>query len=249
MSAIAGKFGPAFLKVAQLNQPNGVAGLDGSGKILTANLPSSVTGGLNFKGSYDASGSLPTSPTNGDLYMVSVAGSGGGTFTSPGLEVGDYIFWSTSANAWEPIFNAKTTDAVNEGSVNLYHTAARAQAAAVRNDLAASTTQAPTTSAVNSALALKAGLSTRAKERYVLTGTNITNGYIVLAHLALNYSINAGVQGLGLIEQSIDSTTGDYLVSTDGGSGNTRMTFMNDLATGGLTPLAAGDVIYVQYAY
>lgn len=250
MSALKTKFGPGWLATTLLGVASGVASLDGTGKIPSAQLPSGIAGGLNFKGSFDASTSAyPTSPANGDFYVVSVAGNVGGS-ASPALAVGDYIFYSSSLSAWELIYAPKNSDALTEGTTNLFFTVARAQTAAVQNSLAASTVIAPSASAVNTALAAKQASFTRAKERYVLSGTDITNGYKILNQLATVNSIVAGVQGLGLIEESLDAgSTGDYLVSTDGGTGHSKLTFKNDLASGGTSPLAASDVLYVQYEY
>ena len=246
MSALKTKFGPGWLATTLLGIANGVASLGSDGKLSPAQIPAALTGGLTFKGNFDAStGSYPTSPSTGDYYNVSVAG----TVSGQVLTVGDQIFYSSVDSAWHVIDTSKSTSDLPEGT-NLYFTAGRAQTAAVINSLAASTTQAPTTSAVNTALATKANNFTRTKERYVLSATNITNGYIILNQLATALSMHAGVQGLGLIEESLDAgTTGDYLLSTDGGTNHTKLTWKNDLASGGATALAAGDVIYVGYSY
>jgi len=90
----------------------------------------------------------------------------------------------------------------------------------------------------------------RGKERFSLSPTDISNGYKVLSRLALTFSMTAGIQGLGLLEESLDSgATGDYVLTVDGVSGHTKLTWVNDLATGGATPLASGDVLYVQYEF
>lgn len=91
---------------------------------------------------------------------------------------------------------------------------------------------------------------TRAKERVILSPTDIANGYIILMHLGLPLSFVAGVQGLGLVEESLDSgATGDYVMTVDGGSGHSKLTWANDLSSLGATPLESGDVIFVQYEY
>lgn len=242
MSQFKVKFGPDFLNVGQVNANNGVAGLDGSGKILTSVIPAGALGGLSFKGTFDASGgSYPSSPSNGDFYIVSVAGTVSGT----ALKVGDYIFYYSTGTTWEVIHDPSTTDQLTEGSTNLYFTNTRAQTAAVLNTLGGSqTNQAPSVASVNTALALKATSFTRIKEIFTLASGDITNGYIVVSHLALSGAMIAGVQGLGMIFE-----TDDYTLSVDGVSGNTKLTWVNDLASGGATPLASGDKIYTQYVY
>lgn len=85
------------------------------------------------------------------------------------------------------------------------------------------------------------------KETFILSGTNITNQFIDLAHVASTNSINFMVQGSGSL---LEGVSYDYSVNYTGGSGgNTRITFLNDLATGGGAALIAGDVVQVQYEY
>jgi len=115
-----------------------------------------VTGGLTYKGSYDAATNNPvlTSAKKGDFYIVSVAG----TLAGVTLNVGDHIVFNQDASS--PITSAMfdvidNTDAVasvntqtgvvvldsddiSEGSSNQYFTNARADAriaAADANDL------------------------------------------------------------------------------------------------------------------
>lgn len=242
MSQLKPKFAPGLIPVTAIGQANGVAGLDSGGKILASALPAVVGAGFTRKGNFDAStGAYPTSPADGDFYVVSVSGTVG----AQTLTVGDSIYYTTADTTWHVIDQSRSTSELPEGT-NLYFTNARAQTAAVINSLAASTTQAPTTSAVVAALALKANIATRFKERFVLSAGQITAQAVVFSNLALPNSVHAGVQGLGMIEEN---AAGDYTLSVDGGTGFTKLTFKNDLATGGATPLAAGDVLYVEYAY
>jgi hypothetical protein len=89
--------------------------------------------------------------------------------------------------------------------------------------------------------------ATNNKELFVLSGTNITNQYIDLAHVAKTNSINFVVQGEGT---QIEGALYDYSVSYTGGAGgNTRITFLNGLAIGGTSALIAGDVVAAQYQY
>lgn len=89
--------------------------------------------------------------------------------------------------------------------------------------------------------------STNNKELFVLSGTNITNQYVDLAHVALTNSIDFVVQGAG---SQIEGASYDYSVNYTGGAGgNTRITFLNGLATGGISALVAGDVVVAQYEY
>jgi hypothetical protein len=103
----------------------------------------SVTGGLEYKGSYNATTNSPdlTSSEKGDFYIVSV----GGTLAGITLDVGDHIVFNQDAAS--PItsamfdkidntdavasVNAQTgvvvldTDDIAEGTTNLYYTNAR----------------------------------------------------------------------------------------------------------------------------
>lgn len=89
---------------ADEGQANGVATLDGSGKVPAAQL--NVSGGFNYLGSWDASTNTPTladaSGSNGDMYKVSVAGSqdlGSGTVA---YEVGDHVVYvAGTLNRWD----------------------------------------------------------------------------------------------------------------------------------------------------
>lgn len=88
---------------------------------------------------------------------------------------------------------------------------------------------------------------TSVKQLSTLTGTDITNQYIDLAFVAQTDSISFVVKGGGIqIEES--GGTQDYTVDYTGGAGgNTRINFTNDLATGGVSALVAGDVVAIQY--
>lgn len=117
---------------------NGVATLDGSGKMPSSQLPTSAT---EYKGAWNASTNSPTLAdgvgTNGDMYRISVAGTqdlGSGNIT---FAAGDAIIYNGSV--WEKIpgediiqsVNGQTgvvvldSDDVAEGSTNFYYTEAR----------------------------------------------------------------------------------------------------------------------------
>jgi hypothetical protein len=85
------------------------------------------------------------------------------------------------------------------------------------------------------------------KETFVLSGTDITNQYVDLAQVAKTNSILFMVKGAGGL---LEGASYDYSVSYTGGAGgNTRITFLNDLATGGAAALVATDVVQINYAY
>lgn len=85
------------------------------------------------------------------------------------------------------------------------------------------------------------------KETFVLGGSDITNQYLDLAHVAKTNSVIFLIQGL---QNAIEGASYDYSVSYTGGAGgNTRLAFLNGLATGGQSALVAGDVIQINYVY
>jgi hypothetical protein len=116
----------------------------------------SVTGGLSYKGSYNATTNTPdlTSSLKGDFYIVSV----GGTLAGVTLDVGDHIVFNQDASSpitsamFDKIDNTDAvasvntqtgvvvldTDDISEGTSNLYYTNTRADgriAAANMTDL------------------------------------------------------------------------------------------------------------------
>jgi hypothetical protein len=104
----SGKKPSDYQPVSEKGAANGYAGLDANGKVPTAQLPASVTGGLEYKGAWDAStGAYPADPEAGWYYVVSVAGTAGGT----AYNIGDWAVYN--GTSWDKIDN---TDAVN--SVN-----------------------------------------------------------------------------------------------------------------------------------
>lgn len=85
------------------------------------------------------------------------------------------------------------------------------------------------------------------KETFILSGTNITNQYVDLGHVAQTNSVNMLVQGGA---PALEGASYDYSVSYTGGAGgNTRISFLNDLATGGAQALVAGNVLQILYQY
>lgn len=84
-----------------------------------------------------------------------------------------------------------------------------------------------------------------AKETHTLDGTDITNQYIDLAVEAKANSIHFIVKGGA---PTVEGASHDYSVDYTGGAGGvTRITFLNDLATGGSAALIATDVVQVAY--
>lgn len=90
---------------------NGYASLDGSGKVPAAQLP--VAG--SYKGGWDASANAPAitagTGTNGDYYIVVVAGTSTVTGSSTAFAVGDQVRFN--GTVWGRIPNAQSVPSVN----------------------------------------------------------------------------------------------------------------------------------------
>lgn len=81
------------------------------------------------------------------------------------------------------------------------------------------------------------------KTVFTLASQDITNQYVDLADVAGDSSVTLAVAGGGA---QLEAT--DYTVNYTGGtSSKTRITFAGGLATGGVSALAAGDVIVANY--
>jgi hypothetical protein len=105
---------PATLeRVANKNQPNGYAGLDGGGRLPAALWPSGVDKILEYS-------TLAAFPTTGAANIIYVALNSGTSSNPPRA-----YRWGGSAY-WEIEPSPGSTDAVPEGITNLYYTNARA---------------------------------------------------------------------------------------------------------------------------
>lgn len=83
------------------------------------------------------------------------------------------------------------------------------------------------------------------KETDTLDATDITNQYWDFAQIVKVNSVHFAVQGGRVLNEGPD-----FSISLTGGAGGmSRLTFLNDIATGGSTPLADGMIIYVKYLY
>lgn len=100
-------------------------------------------------------------------------------------------------------------------------------------------TDAVTKGQLDTAIAGVTAVVTGRKEVFTLTGTDITNGYVDCAHLAIanTMMLSSG----GVIHQESES----YALSTVGGV--TRVTFAGDLVDPAASKLIAGDKVYLQY--
>ena len=117
---------------------SGYAPLDVNSKVPTANLPDSVVGQVEYKGTWNASTNTPTLPSasgvKGNYYVVSVAG----VYETLDYEIGDWVI--SNGTQWEKVDNSDKvssvngatgvvvldTDNISEGSTNQYYTSERA---------------------------------------------------------------------------------------------------------------------------
>ncbi len=166
------------IDLAAIGSPLGVAGLDAGGKVPVAQLPNSI---MEYKGAYNALTNTPTlvdgTGNTGDVYKTSVAGPG---VNSLDFVLGDYAVYN--GTTWEKVHSgADAVISVNgyagvvvltKSDVGLSNVSNLAPAdlpvstaqqtaidAKVANNLTASTTVAPSKTAVNTALALKVNKS------------------------------------------------------------------------------------------
>lgn len=248
---------------------NGVATLDGAGKVPVSQLPNSI---MEYQGTWNASTNSPSLAdgvgNTGDVYRVSVAGSQDLGSGSISYGIGDYVIYNGSI--WE---KADTTDAVSsvngfqgavvldtddisEGATNLYYTDAR-----VDSEVKALHTTSPSTTLASTDLLLVADVSDSnnlkqvtaqdiadlavdptlfAKETFTLSAGDITAQKVTLANTPKANSVMLIVKGGA---PTLEGASHDYSMS------GAQLNFLNDLATGGAAALIAGDIIQVAYSY
>lgn len=105
---------PAYVPAAAVGAADGVPSLDSGGKVPVSQLPSTITGAVEYKGTWNATTNSPdlpaATPDKGDYYVVSVAGS-----TSLGgitdWAVGDWAIYN--GTAWQKVDNSESVTSVN----------------------------------------------------------------------------------------------------------------------------------------
>lgn len=226
---------------------NGVAELDGSGKIPTSQLPAlAVTD--TFVVASEAL-MLALTAEKGDVAIRTDLSK---SFILAGPSAAVLADWKELLTPGDAVVsvNGQTgsvsldTDDIAEGTTNKYFSDAAAKAAAVVNSTAGSETdQAASVDAMKSYVSAEIAaipapqIPQGKKERIVLTATDISNGYIDCAFEAMADTMMVMTGGVVHNEGSGD----DYTLSVV--AGKTRITFEPDLAA----ILADGDDIYLQY--
>ena len=226
-----------------------------------------VTGGLTYKGSYDAATNTPvlTSAKKGDFYIVSV----GGTLAGVTLNVDDHIVFNQDASA--PITSAMfdvidntdavasvngqtgvvvlDTDDVSEGATNQYYTNARADAriaAATANDLS---DVDYTAGAGIDGYVLTYNNTTGNWEAQVSAGGSPTlqdvtdNGNTTTTNIeTAQITVGGDVLADGNLTRTIGSDTNRFLTAYSDLNGAIRFKAQND--SGGV--LNKGDIVYIK---
>jgi len=219
-----------------LGQPNGIATLDGGGKVPVSQLPNAI---MSYQGIWSAATNSPmlsntgNAPEDlGDVYRVSEAGSVDFGAGSISFMPGDYVIlgamgWEksdgtdqvTSVNGFQGIVTLSTADVAESGDYR-YFTAAR---------------EASVKSYTDSELD-KLEVQSMEYEAFTLTAQDITNGYIDVGATMVRPPL--------VFRQHLKGRVG-----VDFGYTGTRITFTGEWAAGAgaLSPIEAGDLVEVIY--
>jgi len=190
--------------IATIGQNSGIATLDSTGRLTASQIPTSLTGAVIFKGTWNATTNNPTltngTGTTGWEYAVSVGGTinlGAGNIT---FNAGDYVIYN--GTAWQQIPGGATTTA---------------------NSLSGTTLAA---NVVNSSLT-SVGILTN------LTVTNTIVGNIS-GNAATVTSISGNSLTIGQITGALGYTplsTNSLSIITNGASGNGSLSYLNNVFT------------------
>lgn len=231
-SALDGADSAIFARqlTSQKGQANGYAGLDGSGKVPAAQLPSYVDDVLEFA----TLANFPGAGETGKLYVA--------------INTNRSYRWSGSAYI-EIIASPGTTDAVTEGSTNLYFTAVRVLAT-VLSGLSTATNSA--IAAADTVLVALGKLQAQINNRLSLAGGTMTGaitfagaqtfpstvvsttGTQTLTNKTISGGIHSGVMDVSgshrasivaVAALDIDCSSGNFFTKTI--SANSTFTFSN----------------------
>jgi hypothetical protein len=204
-----------YVLTSAVGAASGICPLNGSTKIDSTYLPSYV----DDVEEYADFANLPVTGETGKIYVT--------------LDTNKTYRWSGSAYV-EISAGPSSTDAVPEGSLNLYFTDARAKTAAVVDSMAGSETdQAPSVSSVKTFIENQsADINV---QTFTLSAGDVSNGYIDLAFEAEDV---IEVTPKGFPPQHPGD---DYTLSVV--SSVTRLTFAGDMLS-----LIAGDKLKVAYS-
>ena len=222
-----------------LGQPNGIATLDGSGKVPVTQLPNSI---MQYQGMWNAATNTPLLSNTGNfpedlgnVYRVSAAGSVDFGAGSISFEEGDYVIlgvvgWEKSdgtdqvlsVNGQQGIVVLDTSHIMESGDYR-YYTPAREQAAKDYVDGQLDMLQ----------------VSMPEYEALELSSQDIANGYIDLQFAPAKPPV--------VVRQGLVGRYGPNALKRDFTFSGTRITFVNEWAVGGLTQIEVGDLVEVRY--
>jgi hypothetical protein len=209
-----------------LNGANGLVQLNGSSL-----LPAVNGSALTNLSAANLSGVLPVGVTGGSGLSIATSQlTGNVSLTSQVSGILPLANGGTNASSAAAAFNnlspmTTTGDMIYEAS------------AAVAARLAiGSTGQVLTVVGGVPAWASTAATMTPRKDTFTLNSTDISNGFVTLAHTALANSTDLLIAGAG-----------DQLEGVDYSMSGAVLTFMGGLMVGGVSALVAGDVIQVAY--
>jgi hypothetical protein len=212
---------------------NGVASLDSSGKVPTAQLPEASGGGLEYLGTWNATTNTPTiavaSSTNkGKYYKVSVAGS----TNIDGItdwKIGDWVI--SNGTAWDKIDNTDQVSSVagRQGDVTL--SASDVGLANVINALQF------LASNVDTDTALTANLDTK------VASQKAVKAYIAAYAAALNHNHDSSYEPKNANIQTHISATDVHVTSGDKTNWNAKLSWASVPASATSTG-TAGNIAY-----
>lgn len=268
--------GDAVLVASDKGANNGVASLDGSGQLLTAQLPplaitstqtvADLAGRLALAGSVQE-GDVAVQLDTGITYILTSAGDGSvdghwqevlaaGGITSVNGQTGPTVTLTTTdvSEGTNLYYTEGRFDSSLSGKsttdlsegTNEYHTTARARAAAVVNSTAGNETDQAASVDAMKTYVTGEIASVQGADAEIQSFTLIA-GDITNQYIDLGHE--ALVDSVSLEFGGLSQLQGsDYTPSYTGGAGSvTRLAFGGDIGTGGDAALVAGDVIQVKY--
>jgi len=147
-----------------------------------------------------------------------------------------------SASSWTRAQDANSASEVDSAAVFVKEGTANANKAFVQT---ADSVTLGTTPLVFVIFSSSSTAPVSRKASFTLSGGDITNQYIDLSFVAETDSVDVRVKGLG---QVLEGASQQFTVSYTGGAGgNTRISFVNEIATGGVSELVAGDFVQVLF--
>jgi hypothetical protein len=256
----------SYVLSSLLGANSGVATLDSSGKLTTAQIPSSLVGGLNYQGTWNANSNSPTltsgSGTKGYMYKVSVAGTTT-IDTVSNWNVGDMILfdgtvWDKIDGPAEAVISvAGMTGVVTLAVGNITGAAPLASpaftgtptaptVAVTTNNTSIATTAAVTTAIAAAAYTLPAATDSTLGGVIVGAGLSVSAGTISLAPASIT-GFNTAIQ-LTSGESSATTNPGSPVYLSGSGAfkraqANSYSTsFVIGLATASIASAASGNI-------